>query len=151
MVTCEKCGSKYSWISIVNFIFSYLDASVRCYQCFTDVELKPSRRSLISWAVLILTFVILFVVAVIVFNAIVPEGRYGTSRPVGEADTIRDTYYSLVRESTGAKILMLGTLSLVFVFMALTVFIPVKRVVDFISVGFEQKRDGIRIEPPQAE
>jgi hypothetical protein len=101
--------------------------------------------------VLVLAFVILFVVAVIVFNMIMPEGRYGTSRPIGEADTIRDTYYSLVRGSIGAKILMLATLSLVFTFMALSVFIPIKRVVDFLSVGFEQKRDGIGIEPPQAE
>lgn len=151
MAACRKCGSRFNWVSVIHFTFNYSESYIRCYECFSDVKLKPTRRGLLSWIMLVLAFVILFVFAVLAFNAIIPEGRYGTNRPVGEADTIRDTHYSMVRESAGAKILMLATLSLVFILTALSVFIPVKRTIDFISVGFEQKRDGIGFEPPQAE
>ena len=95
-----------------------------------------------SWLVLTSFFLLLILPGIFFVDSIMPDGRYGVERPIGEKDTIRDSYYSKVRESRGADVLfILGSLML-YLFAILAVFFPLKRIVDFISVGFEQKRNG---------
>ncbi len=79
-------------------------------------------------------------------KSIMPEGiseggMFGAERPIGEKDTYRDTMYSEVRKSAITQ--FLARINAIFLcgVMALTIFIPFKRIFDFYSVGLEQKRN----------
>jgi hypothetical protein len=66
--------------------------------------MKPKRRSVIGWIVLIFGFLFSFFIMVAAMKSIMPEGiseggMFGAERPIGEKDTYRDTMYSEVRKS----------------------------------------------------
>jgi len=148
MAICHICRRRYNWVSVANFFMNYFEPYIRCHQCFSEEKMKPKRRSVIGWTVLIFGFLLSFFIMVAVVKGIAPEGIseggvFGAERPIGEKDTYRDTMYSEVRNSAIAQFLGRMNANFFCGVMALVIFTPFKRIFDFYSVGLEQKRNGL--------